>query len=62
MIRSTVIPFMLGAGVVLGICCLTTNKSKIHNLMKDMKECGNKMMNEFKVNKNSNCHQNGCDC
>ncbi|MBR2891362.1 MAG: hypothetical protein IKC22_03150 [Bacilli bacterium] len=60
--KSTVLPFALGAFMVLGICCLKTNKSKIENLMKDMKECGNKIMKEFKVSKDGCCNQSGCDC
>lgn len=62
MMKSSVVPLAFGAGVVLGICCYKLNKSKIENLMKDMKECGNKMINEFKVNKTGNCHQEGCNC
>ena len=62
MMKSSVIPLAFGAGVVLGICCYKFNKSKIENLMKDMKECGDKMIKEFKVNKDSCCNQEGCNC
>ena len=54
--KSTVVPFLMGAGLVLGICYLKQNKQKIDHLMTTIKKSGNKIAEEFKGN---NC---GCDC
>ena len=54
--KSTVIPFLMGAGLVLGICYLKQNKQKIDHMMKTIKTSGNKIAEEFKGNI---C---GCDC
>ena len=52
--KSTVVPFLLGAGLVLGICYLKQNKQKIDHLMMTIKTSGNKIAEEFKGN--------SCDC
>lgn len=52
--KSMVIPFVMGAGMILGICYLKKNKAKFDEALKQMKEAGNKITEPFKVD---NC---GC--
>lgn len=56
--KSTVVPFLLGAGLVLGICYLKQNKQKIDHIMMTIKTSGNKIAEEFKGNSyDCNCSQ-----
>lgn len=60
--KSTVVPFMLGAAMVLGICYLKSNKSTIDKLIKEVQDCGNRIINEFKGSNNCGCMDNGTCC
>ncbi len=56
--KSTVMPFIAGMGIVLGFCYWKSNKSKVDNLIKEVRDCGNKIVKEFKVSSNCCCDSN----
>ena len=60
--KSTFVPFMLGAGMVLGFYYIKSNKSKFDKFVKEVQDCSNKIMNEFKGSNNCGRSQSGMGC
>lgn len=60
--KSMFVPFMLGASMVLGFYYIKSNKSKFDKLLKEVQDCGNKIIGEFKGSNNCGCNQNGMGC